>query len=216
MTEDNNQILISWLSEYAYCRRRFYLKVFERQDAVNEYIAEGSVQHESVHSHHIEKRGSLIKVTGLRVFSKKLNLYGICDNVEFTLSDDGAMIPFLGYKCIAVPIEYKHGKTRNESEYNLQLTAQAMCLEEMFGISINSGFVYYTSSRQRFPVVFDEKVRRDVKDYTMAIEKDFASMEPIVPEYKKRCPKCSVYDICQPKKAMVTEYMTKLRERIAK
>lgn len=213
MEEDNDQILLSWLSEYAYCKRRFYLRVIEHQDLTNAVFAEGIAVHHSVHSDKIEKRGKLIRVTGLHVYSETYKLYGICDAVEFTISDDGAYIPFLHQKCIACPVEYKHGRTRKDSEYNLQLTGQAICLSEMYGIQVDRGCIYYTGTRQRIDV--------DVSQYVtqvIALASEIAEFinQPILPEpkYMKRCLRCSVYDICSPRRIMVSRYMDRVWEQV--
>ena len=72
---EKNEILISWLSEFDYCPRRFWLKAMERQEGDNQYTAEGSAAHQYVHSKRIEKRRGQIKVTGLHVRSEKYNIY---------------------------------------------------------------------------------------------------------------------------------------------
>ena len=103
--DDDERILISWISEYVYCKRRFYMKIIERNDAVNQSIAEGMAVHSSIAEPKIERRGGIVKVTGLEVYSKQLGLYGICDNVEFHKSEKGYYIPFLNEKYLICPIE---------------------------------------------------------------------------------------------------------------
>ena len=98
---EKDEILISWLSEFDYCPRRFWLKAIEKQEGDNQYTAEGSMAHQHVHGERVEKRREQIKVTGLHVRSEKYNLYGICDCVEFQVDPDGAKIPFLGETCQA-------------------------------------------------------------------------------------------------------------------
>lgn len=210
MTEDNNQILISWLSEYVYCPRRFYLKVIEQQKGMNIYLAEGSEVHKSVHSQKIERRGDNIRVTGLHVYSEKLNLYGICDSVEFTIVNDGVYIPFLKCSCELLPVEYKHGRVRDEIEYNVQLTAQALCLEEMFGTKIEEGCVYYTSEKQRVEVQLSDELRKKVVSSASEIAAFLEHPILVEPSYMKRCLRCSVYDLCSPRKLMVEKYMKSL------
>lgn len=204
------EILISWLSEYDYCPRRFWLKAIERTDGDNEYTAEGSAAHQYVDSYRIEKRKEKIKVTGLGVRSSKYNLYGRCDCVEFTISKEGGEIPFLDERCLICPVEYKHGKVRNEREYNVQLTAQALCLEEMYGVQISSGVIYYTSARQRQEVRIDDDLRRYTLNVIESISQYIQKGESSTAQYMKRCHRCSVYDICSPKKVMVNKYMQEL------
>ena len=207
---EKEEILISWLAEYDYCPRRFWLKAIERIEGENEYTAEGSTAHQYVDANRIEKRKEKIKVTGLGVRSAKYNLYGICDCVEFTISKEGGEIPFLGERCLVCPVEYKHGKVRNEREYNVQLTAQVLCLEEMYGVHISTGFIYYTSVRQRKEVKIEDNLRHYTLNVIESIRKYIQKGDPSPAEYMKRCHRCSVYDICSPKRVMVNKYMQEL------
>ena len=207
---EKNEILISWLSEYDYCPRRFWLKAIERQEGDNQYTAEGSIAHQYVHATRIEKRHDQIKVTGLRIHSETYNLYGFCDNVEFQIDSEGVLIPFLGEKCRVTPVEYKHGKLRNEREYNVQLAAQAICLEEMYNTTILKGYIYYTSVRQRKEVLIDNSLREYTKKVINDLSKYIYAGKPATAVYKKRCHRCSLYEICSPKKVMVAKYMKRL------
>ena len=205
------QILLSWVSNYAYCPRRFYLATIEAQKPqANIYMTEGTIDHTRVDRPKIEKRGPLIKVTRLQVISEQYNLYGICDNVEFMVDPDGAWIPFLSQTCRITPVEYKHGKPKEYSEYKQQLTAQAMCMEEMYNTKVDRGFLYYTSSRQRQEVVFDEGLRDETIKTITNIREALDNPTVIRPEYKRRCQKCAYFEICEPKKVMVNNYVSKL------
>lgn len=211
--EENDQILISWIDEYVYCPRRFYLKVLEKYDSVNVYMVEGTIGHRNVDKPRIEKRHDYVKVFSHEVYSKKLRLYGKCDSIEFVKSYNGVYIPLLNGCFSLTPIEFKHGHIRNEKEYNLQLTAQAICLEEMYGCKIEKGYIYYLDSKERYEVEFDEKKRLAVTEYINKIRDLLESPKLIEPLYKKRCAKCSVYDICDPKNNIVNKYMSELRDR---
>ncbi len=208
------EILISWLSEFDYCPRRFWLKAFEKIQGDNIFTAEGSTAHQFVDKRRIEKRKELIKVTGLEVRSNQYNLYGICDCVEFVISEEGSEVPFLGKRCKVYPIEYKHGKIRNEREYNVQLAAQVMCLEEMYNMKISTGFIYFTNSRQRYR----EEIGEDLRAYTAriigSIKEYIEEGNPSKAVYKKRCHRCSIYDICLPKNVMVKKYMKELWKNV--
>ena len=94
--EDTEQINISWLSEYDYCPKRFYLKVIEQINGFNEYIAEGISDHHAVNVPKTERRKNLIRVMSMPVYSKQYNLYGICDCVEFIEDITRARIPGIG------------------------------------------------------------------------------------------------------------------------
>lgn len=201
MTEENNQVLLSWISNYLYCPRRFYLATLEDQKiGSNVYVEEGSAEHRRVHTPKVEKRGDFYKVTGLSVVSEKYQMYGVCDSVEFEADSEGAFIFFLNCVCMIRPVEYKHGKVRNETEYNAQLAAQAMCMEEMYHTKIKEGVIYYVDVKQRKTISFDEELRKQTLNAVTEMHELLNNPKYISPKYKKRCQKCAYYEVCAPKK----------------
>lgn len=205
---DNDRILISWITQYAYCPHRLYLEAVEQYSADNIYTAEGIIQHKRVHEPKIEKRGSDIRITGLAVHSEALNLIGICDEVKCTVSRYGCYVPLLGEKCKIIPAEFKHGKSGNgHEEYDLQLTAQAMCLEEMFKCHIEKGEIYYIGSKTRTEVQITDAAKNKVKRILIQIDQIIDGRVIPQAKYMKRCSKCSMYGICNPKTDMVLRYM---------
>jgi CRISPR-associated exonuclease Cas4 len=211
--DETEQILISWIDEYAYCPRRFYLKVLEKQEGSNIFMVQGTLEHKNVDNSRVEKRKDCISTYALEVHSETMNLYGKCDAVEFHVSPAGVFIPFLDKTCFIIPVEFKHGRIRNEKEYNLQLTAQALCLEEMYGCHIDKGYIYYVDSKSRYEVDFDDDIRDKVQNIILNINKLLMKPRLIEPKYKKRCRNCSVYDICNPRETIVSKYMNSLKER---
>ena len=83
MIMDDEPILLSWISQWVFCKRRFYLQIAEQNFIENVFTAEGARDHKRAHECKIERRGTHIKVTGLQVVSEKYHLFGICDSVEF-------------------------------------------------------------------------------------------------------------------------------------
>lgn len=208
--ENTSQVNISWIAEYRYCPRRFYLKVLEATDGMNEFIASGLAAHAFVHDAKVEKRGNSIKVTGAHVFSKRYNLYGVCDSLEFVADENGPYIPFLNGHYNITVVEYKRGKKKRSDEYGLQLTAQIICLEEMYQSTIEEGYLYYTDSHQRVKIPIADEMRTEVMKTASKIQ-DFISRPILIPaRYFKRCSRCSVVDVCNPKGQMVDRYMKKL------
>ena len=210
---DEDSILLSWISEYAYCPRRFYLRIFEQNSAMNGSLAEGRIAHKRVDQDVIERRGSFVKVTRMAVTSDQYHMHGICDSLEFIDDPNGAYIDFLDGIYKIQPVEYKHGKSRDEIEYNLQLTAQTMCLEEMYQTHIESGFVYYIGQKDRRQVVFNQELRSQVITAVNEIRTYIGNPKTILPEYRKRCPHCSLYEICAPKNIMTARYLERLWEK---
>lgn len=210
---EDNLILLSWISEYAYCARRFYLRIFEQNNAENGPLIEGRLAHKRVDQAVIEKRGKYVKVTRLMVRSEQYHMYGVCDNVEFIEDPDGVYIDFLKGKYQIHPVEYKHGKSRDEVEYNLQLTAQAICLEEMYQTHINSGYIYYIGQKDRRQVELNNSLRNQLIKAVYEIKNYLNEPESIAPEYRKRCPHCSLYEICAPKNVMAKKYIERIWDK---
>lgn len=213
---DNQEVLVSWIHEFAYCPRRFYLRVCEGHSTVNEYMVEGTNSHNKVDKPKIEKHGKEIQVFRLPIYSKTLNLYGICDRVNFEIDKDGTYIDFLNEKCVIKPIEYKHGRKRNADDYAQQLCAQAMCLEEMYNTNIDIGTIWYTSSKQTAEVDFSKELRTRTLKAIKDIETQLKNQNVLHTEYRKTCNKCSVYDVCNPKDDMSKRYVKNLKKRLLK
>jgi CRISPR-associated exonuclease Cas4 len=105
-------------------------------------------------------------------------------------------------KCTAraVPVEYKRGKPKAHRADEVQLCAQAMCLEEMLDVAISNGYVYYGEKRRRTEVVFDTALRQLVADTAAALHAMIDSREtPLAAYESRRCDACSLIDLCQPK-----------------
>ena len=123
----------------------------------------------------------------LLVWSQRLGLSGRCDAVEF--HPDGTVYP----------VEYKHGKRRRWINDDLQLAAQALCLEEMLGRPVTKGAIYHQQSRRRREVIVNEALRREVETTVAAVRVLLSKSErPPLTDDPRRCPECSLRDICQP------------------
>lgn len=208
MSVEYDNIALSLLSQYYFCPRRAGLIMLEQVWEDNEYTALGTFEHDNVHKEHIEKRGSLAKIYDMYVSSENLGVSGMCDCVEAQLDDSGAYISALDGNYILFPIEYKHGNVRNEIEYNVQLCAQAMCIEEMFGRKIKNGAIFYISAHRRVNVEFDDTLRKMVIDGINALKNIAQEMRVPKSEYSAKCMKCSIAEICCPKiKCSAADYM---------
>jgi CRISPR-associated exonuclease Cas4 len=218
MEESLSEMPLSWISEYAFCRRRFYLRYVECMNLRSASMIEGKYEHRVVDDRHITKRGSHIIVSKLYVCSEKYSLYGLCDNVEFDEKPkEGSFIPFLNGLYTIIPVEFKHGKKRNEIEYEKQLCAQVLCLEEMYDAHIEQGIIYYVDSKDRMQIEITDELRQGTLDTIQSIRRDLFELsigkraDLIFPiKYQKRCEKCALYDVCSPKKLAVSAYMKKL------
>ena len=197
--DDNITIPLSYISQYNYCKRRAGLLMNEQFWIENLYTVMGRNEHEYVHTPAAEHKSDCIVVTDMPVFSEKMFLFGKCDAVEMNEDESGCVIPFLNNKkYIPYPVEYKHGVLRDETEYELQLCAQAMCIEEMFGCYIDKGAVFYITSHRRHEVLFDEAKRKAVYDTAEQLLKLLKSQTVPQAEFSPKCKKCSLNDLCMP------------------
>ncbi|MBR0519107.1 CRISPR-associated protein Cas4 [bacterium] len=189
---DEELISISLLSNYYFCKRRTGFLLLEDRYQDNEYTSEGTIQHEIVHSGGREKRGKCVIERQLYIQSKNLGIHGFCDYVEFYYNEENKLYEIY-------PIEYKHGVLRDNLEYQIQLTAQAMCLEETFNLPVKEGAIFYINSHRRFEVDLDENLRNLTLEGINGIKDIIESQKIPLANYSKKCKKCAFYNECMPK-----------------
>lgn len=214
--ESDDFLMISGLQHFGFCPRQWALIHLEQQWQDNRLTAEGEVQHCRAHDENFkEKRKDVMIIRGLRVSSSSLGVSGICDVVEFTKSKSG--VPLFGHRGLwdVCPVEYKHGKDKEDLSDIMQLTCQAMCLEEMLGGSISQGGIFYHALRRRRQIKLTEDLREQVRD-ALKMMHDYArrGRTPRVKATAK-CRSCSLKDICLPKvtgHVSVEAYMRKYFE----
>ena len=213
-TMDEREYLpLSWLSQIAYCPRRAGLLLNERLWAENADTAKGRAEHTRVHTQRVEKRGKLVNLYEFTVFSDSLLLLGKCDCIEARMDASGCHIPAVEFPVKLCPVEYKHGTLREEEEYQIQLCAQAMCLEEMFHTVIPEGALFFVSSHRRMTVSLDAALR--ARTQMLAKELHRLRDELSVPgaQYSAKCRRCSLQELCMPKARPSAEsYLLCLRE----
>jgi CRISPR-associated exonuclease Cas4 len=152
----------------------------------------GNAVHERVDEPGFEEKTHIRVERALPVWSEKFGLIGKCDVVEFL--PDGT--PY--------PVEYKHGAKRVKLHDDMQLAAQAMCLEEMTGKPVSSGAIYHHSSRRRREVKITPELRAQVVEIADTIRAMLVSGKLPPPANDARCKECSLIEICQPQ--MMTRF----------
>lgn len=211
--DDAEYLPLSYLSQVCYCPRRAGLLLNERLWAESRDTAKGLAEHERVHTQRTEKRGGLLKLYEYTVYSDTLQLLGKCDCIEAARSEDGCRIPAADFPVQLYPIEYKHGTVRDEEEYKIQLCAQAICLEEMFGTSIPEGALFFISSHRRLPVVLDDALRSQTRALAHQLHRIRDTLSVPAAEYSARCRRCSLLELCMPKvKTSAADYCRQLRQ----
>lgn len=198
-SDERERLPISALKQYAYCKRRFALMFVDGEWGSNYKIAEGDIFHDKVNDPFFsEKRKDKYVSRSVPVFSERLNLYGIADIVEFLQDENGVEIGIQPGLWSINPVEYKNGKPEKSGADEVQLCAQALCLEEMFCTTIVSGDIYYGKLRKRVTVQLTEELKTRtesiISDANALIE---TAIIPPKPE-SQNCSLCSLTDICLP------------------
>ena len=184
--EVDDPIMLSALQHYSYCPRQCALIHVEQVFDENVHTMRGNVVHQRVDKPGFESFEGVRSEKALPVWSERLGLIGKCDVVEFY--PDGRIYP----------VEYKHGKKRAKTHDDIQLTAQAICLEEMTGRSVTHGAIYHHTSRRRREVVITDSLRQQVEETVAAVRTLLASGTLPPPINDARCKECSLKEICQP------------------
>lgn len=200
MYAEEDYIQLSALQHYLFCPRQCALAYMEMSWEENELTALGRILHEKVHSEFSEKRNDLLIARGLRLSSARLGLSGQADVVEFRKTEgDGVRLAGRSGYWNVFPVEYKRGKPKSDSSDQVQLCAQAMCLEEMLEIDIPEGALFYGKNRRRQQIVFYQSLRRLTEDTCEKVHRLIASQDLPPAEESKKCLNCSLRDICLPK-----------------
>ena len=213
---EEDYLMISGIQHFRFCRRQWALIHVEQQWEENVHTIIGEVMHKRAHDPYLrEKRKDTIVVRALPVASKTMGVSGECDIVEFHRCDDG--IRLFGHRGLysVYPIEYKKGKPKNADEDQLQLTAQAMCLEEMFTTTISEGAIYYGEIKRREVVEFTEELRNNVVEIFQEMHQYYTTKYTPKVKKSKACSPCSLKEICLPsleKSISVGEYMAQILE----
>lgn len=185
MAEDADPIMISAIEHWSYCRRQCALIHVEQTFVENLYTLRGRAVHKRVDEPETKERAGVFIERALPLWSKTLGLIGKADVVEFH-----GETPY--------PVEYKHGPHREQEHDDLQLCAQAMCLEEMTGRAVPCGAIYHHSSRKRREVICTPELRAQVVQAVQAIRHMLATKQLPPPVNDRRCSKCSLQEVCMP------------------
>ena len=183
---DESFLPISYLNQIVYCPRRFWYMYVQGEIEINAPMLEGTYQHQT----RADKPGADTDDRGrtvhrrLWVWSNRLQIAGFADFVE---QENDALIP----------VEYKHGKKGKWHNDNIQLCAQAFCLEEMTGQAVGQGKIFYWRSRQRITVPFDEELRHMTETAVTQARQLTTHIPPPTSE-RQKCKHCSIQPICLP------------------
>ena len=187
LSNPSEDIALSALQHWLYCPRQYALIHLERLWAENRYTAEGRVLHDRVDGGQAESRPGLRILRAVELRSDRFGLHGIADVVELR-----GGVPY--------PVEYKRGRPKAHRADEVQLCAQALCLEEMFGCEIGEGALFYGQTRRRKVVPFDRDLRALTEQVVKEVRacRDAGHLPPA--EYvAQRCDACSLVEHCRPR-----------------
>ena len=174
-------VSLSALQHYAFCPRQCALIHNEQAWAENYLTAQGHSLHERVDSGEPETRKGVRFERSVHVSAQRLGISGIIDMVEHDLASGRLK-----------PVEYKRGKPKPEPFDEIQLCAQALCLEEMTGQTIAEGALWYMQTRHRVQVAFSDGLRAQTLAVIAQVRELLASGQTPLPVYGKRCKACSL------------------------
>lgn len=181
----SDPVILSALEHYSYCPRQCALIHVEQAWSENLYTMRGRDVHQHVDEESSHADGGVRRERALPLWSHRHNLVGKADLVEF-------------YGDVPYPVEYKSGRQRKGQHETLQLCAQALCLEEMFGCPVERGAIYWHGSRERREVGFTVAMRDEVTRVATAVAQMLEDRQLPPPVNDKRCEGCSLKESCLP------------------
>lgn len=186
MHPESDLLPISALQHLAYCPRQCALIHVEQAWNENLYTARGRVLHERTDKPGMERRRGVRTEFGLPLRSLELGLAGRADAVEFLPSGP-------------CPVEYKLGRPKKHDADRVQLCAQGLCIEEMTGLPVPAGALFYAATRRREEVALDDSLRGRVRELARALHELIKAGVTPLPEFGPKCRNCSLDPLCRAK-----------------
>ena len=194
MYTEDDYLMLSGIQHFVFCRRQWALIHIEQQWEENYRTADGQVMHRNVHDAGFhEKRGDLVISRAMAVSSQRLGISGECDAVEFRKDSSG-----IEGRYSVTPVEYKRGQPKEDPCDEMQLAAQAMCLEEMLCCRIDTGFLYYGETRRRLKVEITQQLRQETEAALREMHELYRKRYTPKVKRSKACNACSLKNICLP------------------
>ncbi|AIM17220.1 CRISPR-associated protein Cas4 [Bacillus sp. X1(2014)] len=198
--DEDSYLMLSGIQHFQFCKRQWALIHIEQQWEENVRTVEGQYLHQKADQPFIrEKRRDKLIVRGMPVKSNELKITGICDVVEFIKDKNGVEIKGEEGKYIAYPVEYKRGKPKKNDEDILQLTAQAMCLEEMLLCEIQKGYMFYHEIKHRVEVSLTIELKNKVRSIFEEMQDYYKRRHTPKVKTGSFCGSCSLQNNCLPK-----------------
>lgn len=188
MYSDDDLLALSGLQHIAYCERQWALIHIEQIWTESGDTVRGSLFHCRVDTKGYASSKGIRAERSVRVASRRLGLYGIADIVEYDVAT----------KAVLMPVEYKVGKPKIEDWDRIQVTAQAICLEEMESTRIDAGALFYGETRRRETVPITNELRERVKHLALRMHELLMAGRTPPPDHSTKCRRCSLANDCMP------------------
>jgi CRISPR-associated exonuclease Cas4 len=201
---ESDLLPVSALQHLLFCERQCALIHLEQQWEENRLTALGRIEHERVDDGYREFRRGRRQISGLRIRSLELGIYGRLDVLELDLIDknaaDNAVAFGLKGQWLFYPVEFKHGIPKEGDCDRVQLCAQALCLEEMLNVVIAGASLFYQKTRRREEVELDHRLRSETLKAVGRLHELFGQGVTPPPVYLPHCKSCSMLELCFPKR----------------
>jgi CRISPR-associated exonuclease Cas4 len=203
---EESRLPISALNQLVFCERRCALIHIEGVFVENAFTIEGSLAHETADLTGYEIKQGVRIVRALPLLSRRLRLSGKSDIVEFHTSAGGAETPF--------PVEYKRGRRNRWLNDDVQLCAQALCLEEMLCVPVPRGAIFHVSSKRRRELEFTPRLRGETEAAISRLH-ELIALGRIPPAVLlPKCEGCSLHEICMPELSLRRPEITAAAARL--
>lgn len=199
MYSEDDLLPLSGLQHLMFCERQWGLIHIEQIWEENRLTAEGRVLHERTHQPGSENRPGIRTARGLRLHSLRLGLVGQADVVEFRRAESGVALPDTQGFWRPFPVEYKRGRPKKDACDEVQLCAQALCLEEMFACQIEEGSLFYGEPRRRHAVTFSTFLRTRTESLAARMHALHQAGTTPLAGYEPKCEGCSLMARCMPR-----------------
>lgn len=214
MYTEEDMLMLSGIQHYMFCPRQWSLIHLSQEWEDNRLTVEGQLLHENVDNpFYRQKNGDTITLRSVHIASRELGLYGIADAIELLPADSAENAithnKYPGFWYL-YPIEYKRGHHKPDECDLVQLAAQVICLEEMYGIHIEYGAIFYGETRRREVVHINGELRKLTFECASAMHDSWNRQYIAKAKKTARCNKCSLVDICLPQleqQSNVSDYL---------
>lgn len=202
MFSEDDLLPLSALQHLLFCERQAALIHLEQLWADNPFTVEGSHLHQRTDEAGTAQRGDMRIARGLALRSLRLGLSGKADTVELhPAGPEGVEVPGVPGRWHLFPVEYKRGKPKAHRADEVQVCAQALCLEEMLGARIPEAALFYGQTRRRLPVKLDAELRRLTVESAERLHRMIAGGVTPKAVREPKCDSCSLLPLCRPEVA---------------